>query len=392
MRPGRLITAWSAAAVLLALGTSIAMAQSPAPTVAPPARVAVDAAALRMTPITLPSELPFAPLEAVTAGGPGWVAVGATVPQEVGPVDTLVLTSTDGSTWSQVPLGDLAQVGSLSDVVAFQAGLVAVGSVWDPNDRQHAIAVASADGLTWQASTDRDLRNAYMSGIAAWGDGVAAVGCRLGADGLCDRPSVWTSVDGLEWDRVAMPRSAGEPNAVASGDGLLVVMGVSSAIADGRPVISTTRDLSTWTRRELGFEGSLGPAVIKGDQVFAAGTLIDQDGDVLRRGIVVFSPNAGRRWVRMPLTAPAGSSFEGLSMDGPVITVGSRENAELEASPAAWFSRLGVDWTRIRGVRSSVLGYATDFAAFPDRAGGIAVGGVGELGGGAAIWMIQAPG
>jgi hypothetical protein len=189
-----------------------------------------------------------------------------------------------------------------------------------------------------------------------------------------------------------MPAAAGEPNAVASGDGLLVVMGVSSAIADGRPIISTTRDLSSWTRRALAFEGRLGPAVITGDQVFAAGTLVDQDGDVLFRGTVVFSPNAGRRWVRMPLTAPAGSSFDGLSMDGPVIAFGSREGADLQVSPAAWYSRLGVDWTRIRGVRSSVQGFVSDFAAFPDRAGGIAVGGVGEAGGGTAIWLLELSG
>jgi hypothetical protein len=381
----------SVAVILVALGASIGMAQSSSLTAAPPAVAPIDAADLRMTAVTLPPDLPYAPLDAVTAGGPGWVAVGATVAQEVGPVDTLILTSTDGIAWSQVPLGDLAQVGSPSDVVAVPAGLVAVGSTRDASDRQHAIALASVDGLTWQASTDRDLRNAYMSGAAPWGGGVAAVGCRLDADGLCDRPAVWTSVDGLEWERIAMPASAGDPNAVASGDGLLVVMGVSSVIADGRPVVTTTRDLSTWTRRELGFEGSLAAAVIAGDQVFAAGTLIDQEADVLRRGVVVFSPNAGRRWVRMPLTAPAESSFEGLSLEGPVITFGFREGDQGQVSPAAWSSRMGVDWTRIRGVRSSVQGFVTDFAPFPDRAGGIAVGAIGEFGGTAAIWTIQVP-
>jgi len=191
---------------------------------------------------------------------------------------------------------------------------------------------------------------------------------------------------------VTLPSAAGEPNAVASGDGLLVVMGVSSAIADGRPVISTTRDLTTWTRRELGWEGSLGPAVIDGDDIFAAGTMVDQDGDILFRGVAVFSPNAGRRWVRLPLTAPPGSTFAGLSMDGPVITVGSRENPQLQALPGAWYSRLGVDWTRIRGVPSSVLGSVTDFAAFPDRPGGIAVGGTSEMGDESAIWVIQSGG
>jgi hypothetical protein len=390
MGQGRVIRACVMACVVLALGTSISMAQSAPPSVAQsgPGTATGD---LRMTPVTLPPDLPRALLEGVTAGGPGWVAVGASVPQEVGPVDTLILTSPDGLAWTQILLGDLAQVGSLSDVVAAPMGLVAVG-LDHSSTRRDAIALVSADGLTWQASTDPDLNGAWMAGAAGWGDGVIAVGCRLDREGLCGRPMAWTSTDGLAWDRVPLPRAAGDPNAVASGEGLLVVMGVSSAIADGRPVITTTRDLTTWTRRELPFEGSLGPAVIDGDQVFAAGTSIDPQGDVLMRGVVVFSPNAGRRWVRLPLKAPPGSTFAGLSMDGPVITFGSRENRQFQALPGAWASRMGVDWTRIRGVPPSVLGSITDFAAFPDRAGGIAVGGIGEMGDETAIWVIDTPG
>ena len=345
-----------------------------------------------MSAVALPADLPRARLNAVTAGGPGFVAVGATEPEEVGPVDTLILTSVDGVTWAPVELGDLSRVGSLWDVVAVPAGLVAVGSTRDDDLRHQAVALMSTDGITWQASTDRDLRDAYMTSVAAWGDGVAAVGCVvLDPDDLCSRPVVWTSPDGLEWDRFRIPVAAGEPNVVASGDGLLVILGISSIIADGRPVITTTRDLATWTRRELGFYGSLGSAVVDGDRIVAAGTDVEAPGDAGSRGVVVYSPNAGRRWVRLPATAPAESEFAGIALGDAVITYGSRQNADRQSLPAAWTSRIGVDWDRIRGP-GSVLGSVADLVAFPDRPGGIAVGGTGDLGDVPAVWVIEARG
>ncbi|MFN8520179.1 MAG: hypothetical protein U0667_12480 [Chloroflexota bacterium] len=344
---------------------------------------------LRMTLVTLPSGLPAARLNAVAIGGPGYVAVGATEPEEVGPVDTLVLGSIDGVAWTAADLGELAQAGTLDDVVAGPGGLVAVGSTWTSTGRQDAIALVSTDGLVWRASTDPDLRTAWMAGVALWGDGMVAVGCRLSSDGLCAAPSAWTSTDGLEWDRVSMPATAGDPDAVASGDGLLVVMGVSSAIADGSPVVSTTRDLSTWTVRELGFGGGLSSATVDGDHIIAAGTLVDQDGDVLFRGVVAYSPNAGGRWVRLPLTAPAGSRFSGVSVAGPVIAYGSREAADLSAVPASWVGSTAVDWNRVRGVPAQARGEVSDFVPFADRPGGIAVGATGERGDEPAIWVIE---
>lgn len=373
---------------------AVASAQGASPSVTPaPATLGPTRAAdMRMTAVTLPAGLPAAGLNAVTSGGPGYVAVGAVRSGDTGPVDTLILTSSDGLTWAAVDLGGLAQAGTLDDVVAFPGGLVAVGSNWATTSRLDGIALVSADGLTWQASTDRDLRNAFLAGVTTWGDGVVAVGCRRDQDGLCARPTAWTSSDGLEWQRVAMPRTAGDPNAVASGDGLLVVLGVSSVIADGRPVVTTTRDLASWTRREMGFEGSLESATIEGDHILAAGTLLDQDGDVLFRGVVTYSPNAGGRWMRLPLSAPDGSRFTGASFEGPVIAYGSREGADFATLPAVWLSRAGVDWTRIRGVPGRTRGEVTDFVPFPDRSGGIAVGALGEADVEPAVWVIAARG
>jgi hypothetical protein len=351
--------------------------------------VGIRASDLRMTAVPLPGGLPAADLRAVALGTPGYVAVGATVAQEVGPVDTLILSSPDGAVWTAADLGALAQVGSLEDVVALGDGFVAVGSTRDARDRQHAIALASTDGATWAASTDRDLRNAFMSGVTAWADGVLAVGCRLDADGLCGRPTAWTSTDGLAWERHALPRAAGDPGAVASGDGLLVVLGISSAIADGHPVISTTSDLATWTRRTLAFEGSLESAIIDRHHVIGGGTLVDQDGDVLFRGVTVYSPDAGGRWIRLPLTAPGGSRFDGIAFAGPVIAYGSREGDDLRSLPTAWVSLVGADWSRIQGVPSSVDGWVADLVPFPDRPGGIAVGATNERGDDPTIWVIE---
>jgi hypothetical protein len=113
---------------------------------------------------------------------------------------------------------------------------------------------------------------------------------------------------------------------------------------------------------------------------------------VLFRGVVVYSPNAGGRWVRLPLTAPAGSQLSGVSVVGPVIAYGSREGADFATLPAAWAGMTAIDWNRIRGVPARVQGSVSDFVAFPDRPGGIAVGATGEMGEVPAIWVIEGPG
>lgn len=389
---GRVRATVLALVVVTGILPAVASAQGPSPSLTPAPPGPIRASDLRMTSVTLPPGLPSAALNAITRGGPGYVVVGAGRSGDTGPVATVILTSPDGLAWSAVRLGRLRQVGTLEDVVAYPGGLVAVGSNWATTSRLDGIALTSADGLTWQASTDPDLRNAYLAGVATWGDGVVAVGCRRDQQGLCARPSAWTSTDGLEWERVPLPRTAGDPNAVASGDGLLVVLGVSSAIADGRPVVTTTRDLATWTRRELGFEGRLESATIDGDHILAGGTLLDQDGEVLFRGVVAYSPDAGGRWLRLALTAPDGSQFTGASFDGPVIAYGSRELEDFSRMPAAWLSLVGVDWTRIRGVPGRIRGEVTDFVPFLDRPGGIAVGAWGDVDADPIIWVIAAPG
>ncbi len=135
-------------------------------------------------------------LSAVTAGGPGVVAVG-----EDGAA-AAVWTSIDGLAWSRVAHDEEVFGGSgrqwMAGVSVGGPGLVAVGF----DEAEQAAAVwTSEDGLSWsrvahdpQALGGSDSQS--MRAVEAAGPGLVAVG---GAEG---DPAVWTSEDGLSWSRV----------------------------------------------------------------------------------------------------------------------------------------------------------------------------------------------
>jgi hypothetical protein len=107
--------------------------------------------------------------------------------------------------------------------------------------------------------------------------------------------------------------------------------------------------------------------------------------------VLVYSPDAGKRWVQLPETAPIHSQFEGVSTAGPTIAFGTQVNAVGIGRPAAWITRFGVDWQRIAST-SNGRGDIFDFAPFPDMPGGIAVGGAGSAADTPAIWRIAPAG
>jgi hypothetical protein len=136
-------------------------------------------------------------MTAVTAGGPGLVAVGggdgdATIPT--------VWTSPDGINWSEVP-GQAAFAGGsggypqISSVTTGGPGLVAVGWI----DYQAAVWT-SPDGVAWSRVPHDDSifgeSWTSMSEVIDVGSGLIAVGVSNG------HAAVWTSPDGAVWSRV----------------------------------------------------------------------------------------------------------------------------------------------------------------------------------------------
>ncbi len=369
------------------------VAQSPGPDgLSGPASQPATVAALRMRSVALQTDLTRAPLSAVIAGGPGYIAVGATEDFGAEPEDSLILTSPDGQAWTPVD-SDVLSGTKLEDIAAFPGGYVAVGSTSDGDIYTHGLVLVSVDGLEWQRASGREFAGMRLHGVTPWADGVAVVGEVLDRDGVWVRSLVITSVDGLEWARHRLPRSITQPRGIGAGESLLAVLDSMSTHAGAedvtRPVVVTTSDLGSWTRRELGFEGELRSVVVDGDHVIAAGSMKDPRGR--EHGVLAYSPNAGRRWVRQPLTAPAGSWFTDISRDGPVIAFGGLWDEDREEhAPAAWTSTIGVDWERIPGAPGGGPAWIEDFVAFPDRPGGIAVGASGEDYDRPAVWVIEA--
>ena len=145
-------------------------------------------------------------MESVTVGGPGLVAVGLDF--SGGDEDAAVWTSVDGASWSRVA-HDEAVFGGVGDqemesVTVGGPGLVAVG--WEVLNDVDAAVWTSVDGLSWSRVADNETilggsAPQAMESVTAGGPGLVAVG--LDAFGGYGGAAVWTSVDGLSWLRVA---------------------------------------------------------------------------------------------------------------------------------------------------------------------------------------------
>jgi len=208
-------------------------------------------------------------MRAVTAGGPGLVAVGSET--RGSDSDAAVWVSADGVTWARVPHdeeifgGNRRQV--MNAVAAGGPGLVAVGydqaeaGTDDAGGRSTDAAVwTSVDGLAWarvpgtRRSSRREL--AGDERVVAGGPGLVAVGydsASQGWSGLDANAAVWTSADGIAWARVPNAEMFGDRlmqmmNAVTVGGPGLVAVGYDGAVNRYDAAVWTSVDGLTWAR------------------------------------------------------------------------------------------------------------------------------------------------
>jgi hypothetical protein len=145
---------------------------------------------------------------AITAGGPGLVAVGYEAIG--GDSDAAVWTSPDGVTWSQVPHDEAVFGGEgpqkMLAVVAGGPGLVAVGHDFADGDGDAAVWT-SEDGMIWTRvcqETEVFGGDSYqmMTAVAVGGPGLVAVG-----RDVCGRPDLVAGCPrrGRVWWRHAVP-------------------------------------------------------------------------------------------------------------------------------------------------------------------------------------------
>lgn len=144
-------------------------------------------------------------INGVTAWGPGFVAVGND--GGIGPWDNnpennaAVWTSVDGVNWSRVP-HDETVFGTggnpvMLAVTAGGPGLVAVGADYYPSELAETPVWTSPDGVTWTRVPDDAAVPGALTSVTAGGPGLVAVGL-----GSSETTAVWTSVDGITWNRV----------------------------------------------------------------------------------------------------------------------------------------------------------------------------------------------
>jgi len=183
----------------------------------------------------------------VVAGGPGLVAVGGLT--SVGGYDAAVWTSSDGTVWQRL-VHDVEVMGGqgsqvMADVVAFGERLVAVGAD-GPADAQHAAIWVSADSLVWERVPHRPEiftepgMTGGMAAVAVGGPGLVAVGhFDDGESGHGGHAAVWTSRDGVHWERII---DAGEEFGGRGAPKMVGVMGTASGLV---AVGSTHEDVST---------------------------------------------------------------------------------------------------------------------------------------------------
>ncbi len=277
---------------------------------------------------------------------------------------TAARVSEDGVTWSraviETPNGN-PDPGELSVVVEGGSGLIALGS----NGLDVFEVWTSADGATWSALPQEAIPDepVAVTDVVAAGPGFLAVG-RQGFEQGCAQcdppttvPALWTSADGLQWERVphdpSMFGDEGGLFSVAAGNGHIVAIGSPTGRLDGDvSVVWTSTDGLTWSRSTVQdqrfdiafFEGvfvtSFGwsvdgstwtpyePLFVPGRPGFTGNTIFEVVGDRLiavQRPAMGFPATVhvstdGRSWTDMGAVAPG---VEAVSGGGPgMVAVG----------------------------------------------------------------------
>lgn len=107
-----------------------------------------------------------------------------------------VWTSADGVEWSRLADGAQWEQARIFDLVARPTGLIAVGAVGEGDlDRATAGVWLSPDGVEWERVESPAFANGSMRSVLAAGPGIVAAGVRATTDGA----AVWTSADGRRW-------------------------------------------------------------------------------------------------------------------------------------------------------------------------------------------------
>ncbi len=278
----------------------------------------------------------------VSAGGPGYVAVGFYDRLGTGR-RAVVWTSTDGLTWSMVPHDPLFEHALMSRVLPWQgrlwvfgnAGIGAGGAATEP------LAWSSADGVTWQSETLSFPNGKGLSVIEAAADRLWGTLYALGDDLGMEPLVLATSTDGHAWTPSGLPLPRTSSMHVV--DGALVTLAVpaSGSTSPLAPGVYRSTDGTTWEPLVTGAD------TVGNDIIDAGGTLVMVGDDAKGDGACGAGCHAagwrsvdrGLTW-RLVTTDTAGGLMDAVTAlpDRTLVAVGRVIDGNGNAGLGAWVS------------------------------------------------------
>lgn len=338
---------------------------------------------------------------AVTAGGPGFVAVGRTC--QLGECWGGPQLSSNGLSWEAVPRQPGLEIGAYyptsgpgADMIGVAArpdAIVAIGYAVDGAMTIDAGGVfrpavwVSPDGRTWERAPDGGtFQGARFSDVAATDEGFVIVGAVYdqGAPQGQPRGAIWTSQDGRAWRRIpdgpifdvggyldtGEDPGSGGPRRLNAAHRIILSVGAvcNEKGLDCVTAFWSSPDGSSWDRVVLDEPNVVASDIAAAPGGFVAVGIASNTGGCgvdLRCTAIVFTSADGRTWQRSEVKVPDGLTAPDAFTD--VVAVGGRLiaiSAEAEPdgqAPSAqpiiddggtrfWWSADGLTWTPVEGI------------------------------------------
>jgi hypothetical protein len=200
---------------------------------------------------------------AITDGPKGLVATGNDLQPDF---TNFVLTSPDGTSWTNPTTTGLEKPMDVHDLMATDERYVAVGSLRTAEDPSRGgfvpAIVLSDDGTTWSPALTPSSEEGWISSVVSLGTTMYAAGDVGGAS------VVWSSADGGQtW--AASTSAPPADHILASGE---VLLAVDSAGEGGRTIHRSDDDGATWQAQDASFLDGFGLSSFFGESGFAIRT------------------------------------------------------------------------------------------------------------------------
>lgn len=304
----------------------------------------------------------------VTAGGPGFVAVGNAPPccADVGydddPWQVAIWTSTDGTAWELVLDLDTFGRAGLRDIASNDEGLmVAIGyEVLPPEEGSQDFFTQA--GTIWRSENGIDW--IAVEGIAGqFGDVAYRQGEWVVVGAIDGRAVIHTSADLVNWSTATLDGLESADTLAVADDGAMLVAGCAADASIGcTGSVWTTTDGSNWQRGDL--EASMVTAAITWSGGFVVAGARPEDAQAM-----TWTSTDGLSWQPGSMVG-SGARIGALSMVGNELLAGGSLTDDGTSQPHVWRSSDGRSWTSaapLERVDGQVEGYVSVLLSTPDR-------------------------